>query len=165
LRQVRALGRIVLSIDLPERLKNTPYDIELEDGDSIYIPSKPSTVQVIGSVYNPGAFVFDPKKDWSDYIKLAGGYTEGADKSNVFILKVDGSAVKLKQGLLGINLERIKWNKEAKRWEIGGNALEPGDTIVVPEKLTRIAWLRNIKDITQILYQIAVTAGVLIAVY
>jgi polysaccharide export outer membrane protein len=35
----------------------------------------------------------------------------------------------------------------------------------VPEKLTRIAWMREIKDITQILYQIAVTAGVLIVAF
>jgi hypothetical protein len=43
--------------------------------------------------------------------------------------------------------------------------MDPGDTIVVPEKLERIAWLREIKDITQILYQIAVTAGVLIVAF
>jgi len=32
----------------------------------------------------------------------------------------------------------------------------------VPEKLERIAWLREVKDITQILMQMAVTAGVVI---
>jgi hypothetical protein len=41
--------------------------------------------------------------------------------------------------------------------------LDPGDTIVVPEKLERIAWLKEIKDITQILANVALTAGVLIA--
>jgi len=43
--------------------------------------------------------------------------------------------------------------------------LDPGDTIVVPEKIERIAWLREIKDLTQILYQVAVTAGVLIVAF
>ncbi|MEF9438000.1 MAG: hypothetical protein L0922_04380 [Candidatus Mariimomonas ferrooxydans] len=43
--------------------------------------------------------------------------------------------------------------------------IEPGDTIVVSEKLTRIAWLREIKDITQILYQIAVTAAVTLRLF
>jgi protein involved in polysaccharide export with SLBB domain len=160
LRQVKALGRIVVRLDEPERLVNTPYDIELEEGDSIYIPSKSSTIQVIGSVYNQTAFIYSPEKDLSDYIDLAGGYTENADKGNVFILKVDGSAVKPGKGFFG-----IRWNKESKRWELGGSQLEPGDTIVVPEKLTRIAWMREIKDITQILYQIAVTAGVLIVAF
>ncbi len=160
LRQVKARGRISMKFDEPERLKDTPYDIELEEGDSIHIPSNPYTVQVIGSVYNQTAFVYSPEKDFSDYIDLAGGYTENADKDNVFILKSDGSAIKPGKGFLG-----IRWNKDSKRWELGGSELEPGDTIVVPEKLTRIAWLRNIKDITQILYQIAVTAGVLIVAF
>jgi protein involved in polysaccharide export with SLBB domain len=160
LRQVKALGRIVVRLDEPERLINTPYDIELEEGDSIYIPSKSSTIQVNGSVYNQTAFIYSPEKDLSDYIDLAGGYTENADKGNVFILKVDGSAVKPGKGFFG-----IRWNKESKRWELGGSQLEPGDTKVVPEKLTRIAWMKEIKDITQILYQIAVTAGVLIVAF
>ncbi len=151
LRQVKALGRMVVRIDLPERIKGTPWDITLEDGDSLHIPELPATVQVIGSVYNQSAFLFDPEKDLSDYIDLAGGYTEGADKSNVFILKVDGRAVRTSKGIFGIS-----WNKFQ---------IEPGDTIVVPEKLVRIAWMRNIKDITQILYQIAVTAGVLIVAF
>ena len=43
--------------------------------------------------------------------------------------------------------------------------MEPGDTVVVPQKLDRIAWLREVKDFTQILYQIAVTAGVLIVAF
>jgi hypothetical protein len=36
---------------------------------------------------------------------------------------------------------------------------------VVPEKLEKVAWMRNIKDITQILFQIATTAGVLIVAF
>jgi hypothetical protein len=40
--------------------------------------------------------------------------------------------------------------------------LDPGDTIVVPEKLERIAWLKEIRDIAQILGNIALTAGVVL---
>ena len=47
----------------------------------------------------------------------------------------------------------------------GKPLLEPGDSIVVPEKLDRIAWLREIKDITQILFQVAVSAGVVVALF
>jgi protein involved in polysaccharide export with SLBB domain len=160
LRQPRAIGRIVVKLDEPERLKDTLYDIELEEGDFIHIPQKPNTVQVLGSVYNQGAFVYDPNKDYSDYIELAGGFTENADEKNIYILKVDGSAVKPGKGLLG-----LRWNQVSKRWEIGGSELEPGDTIIVPEKLYKIAWMREIKDIIQILYQIAVAAGVAIAAF
>jgi protein involved in polysaccharide export with SLBB domain len=157
LRQLRALGRMVVKIDEPEKLKGTPFDIELENGDYIYIPQKPATIQVIGSVFNQGAFIYDKNKTLSDYIEFAGGYTQNADKKNVFVLKVDGSAVRPNKGLFG-----LKWSKSLYRWEYNLE-LEPGDTIVVPEKLVRIAWLREIKDITEMIFHMAVTAGVLIA--
>jgi protein involved in polysaccharide export with SLBB domain len=161
LKTIKAQGRMVIRLDIPERFKGTTYDIELEDGDSLHIPQNPGTLQVLGSVYNQTAFVYDKYKSLSDYINLAGGYTRGADRSNAYILKVDGSAVKPDKGVLG-----IVWHKATSRWVLEESGeLEPGDTIVVPERLERIAWMRNIKDITQILYQVAVTAGVLITVF
>ncbi len=162
LRNIKAKGRITIRLAPPDQLKGTPYDIELEDGDSIYVPTDPGTVQVIGSVYNQAAFVYQPEKNYKYYIGLAGGYTKNADIDNVYILKADGSAVRLNSKQKG-----LVWNKDRFRWEFGGAELkvESGDTIVVPEKLERIAWMRNVKDITQILYQIAVTAGVLIAAF
>jgi hypothetical protein len=78
----------------------------------------------------------------------------------VYILKADGTAVKPGSSVLGIS-----WNKSSHRWEFGSNDLEPGDTIIIPEQLERIVWLKQIKDLSQILYQIAVTAGVVIRVF
>jgi hypothetical protein len=160
LKGVKAKGRMALKIDQLELLKKTPYDIELEEGDSLFIPANPQSVQVIGSVYNQTAFVYDKDKGYSRYIGLAGGYTENADKKRVYILKAYGTAVRPQGGFLGIS-----WSKGTNRWEFGGQELDPGDTIVVPEKIERIAWMREIKDITQILYQIAVAAGVLIVAF
>ncbi len=160
LKEIKAKGRVAIILNQLELLKKTPYDIELEEGDSIFIPSNPQSVQVIGSVYNQTAFVYDKDKGYPRYIDLAGGYTENADKKRVYILKADGTAVRPGGGFLGIS-----WSKGSQRWEFGSQDIEPGDTIVVPEKLERIAWMREIKDLTQILYQIAVTAGVLIVMF
>ena len=160
LRTVRAKGRVAIQLELPDKLRGTLYDIELEDSDSIYIPTDPQTVQVIGSVYNQTAFIYENGRNAKYYISLAGGYTENADGGNVYILKANGSAMKVSRGFLGLS-----WNSEYSRWDVGAGQVESGDTIVVPEKLERIAWMRNIKDITQILYQIAVTSGVLIATF
>jgi protein involved in polysaccharide export with SLBB domain len=110
-------------------------------------------------VYIQTAFVFDPAKALPDYIELAGGYTESADKDRVFVLKVNGSAVKARESGLFL------FSKAAYTTRNGNPLLEPGDSIVVPEKLERIAWLRETKDITQILFQIAVAAGVVIAIF
>jgi polysaccharide biosynthesis/export protein len=43
--------------------------------------------------------------------------------------------------------------------------VEAGDSIVVPEKLEYVRLMKDIKDITQILYQIAVSAGVLLVAF
>lgn len=54
----------------------------------------------------------------------------------------------------------FSWNSSTEKLEI-----EPGDVIVVPEKVERIAWLREIRDITQILMNTAVAAGVVIKLF
>ena len=151
LRAVRAKGRLALDLSLLSDLgqfAGSENDLVLEDGDAIYIPETPAQVQVIGSVYNQNAFLHEAEVDVTSYLSLAGGMTKEADKKELYVLKVDGTAIS---------------KRESKGFMDTG--LDPGDTIVVPEKLDKAAWLRNVKDITQILYQIAVTAGVLIVAF
>lgn len=155
LRNIKAKGRLVIHLRPLEEFKGTPDDIELEDGDKLYIPSNPQTIQVVGAVYNPTAFIYTPGTDISYYIEKAGGYTRTADKKKLYVLKVDGTGIR-----------PGSWPSRTFWWEPRHRTmLDPGDTIVVPERLEKIAWIRNIKDITTILYQLAVTAGVVIAAY
>lgn len=150
LRNVKALGRVAIKLDVPEKLKNSFYDIELEDGDEIIIPTNPNTIFVVGSVYNQTVFVYKSDENVDYYLNLAGGLTDNANGKAIYVLKADGNAERTKNGFFGFG---------------SVTKLMPGDTIVVPEKLERIVWMKNIKDITQILYQIAVTAGVLIVAF
>jgi len=159
LKTVRATGRMVLEISTPETLAKSIYDIELENGDSLFVPENPQSLQTLGAVFNQTAFVFDKAKGLQDYIELAGGYTESADKSRLYILKVNGSAVRPESSRFFLS------SRTTYRTADGSPLLEPGDSIVVPEKLERIAWLRETKDITQILFQVAVAAGVVIALF
>jgi len=85
------------------------------------------------------------KSDVSSYIKLAGGVTREADEKSIFILKVDGTAI----------------SKRQEGWGFMRAKLDPGDTIVVPHEYEKIAWMREIRDLTTILYQIAITTGVI----
>lgn len=163
LKQLKATGRMSIKLANPRLLKNTEYDIEFEEGDSLMVPMRNSVVSVIGSVMSRGSFVYSTDIDYKDYIGMAGGYSSYADEDNIYALKVDGTAKKLTSGLLSWNSSQTRWEMSSFGEEI--KEIEPGDTIVVPEKLERIAWLREIKDITQILYQIAVTAGVLIVAF
>lgn len=148
LKAVKAKGRVVVSLLPPDRLRETTDDITLEDGDSIHIPEDPMMIYTVGSVYNQTSFIYDKDKDVSDYIDLSGGYTDYADKKKVYIIKADGSAVR--PGAVNSR---------------NNGDLESGDTIIIPEKIEKVAWLKETKDITQILYQIAVAAGVIIVAF
>ncbi len=144
-------------------LKGSEYDIELEDGDTLHIPMRNNVVNVIGVVMSPGSHIYSEKLGYKQYISLAGGFSHFADEDNVFVIKADGSARKLSRGF-------FNWDSTRSRWEVSAfgekfGEIEPGDTIVVPEKLEHIAWLREIKDRTQILMQIAVTAGVAVNLF
>ncbi len=160
LSELKATGRMTIRLAHLRLLKGSEYDIELADGDQLHIPARTSAVNVMGSVMSLGSHIYQEKYSYRDYIAMSGGYTRYADTGNVYALKVDGSARRLSRGVL-------EWNDPSSRWEIAGFSedipdIEPGDTIIVPEKLERIAWLREVKDITQILMQMAVTAGVVI---
>lgn len=159
LRELKATGRMVIRLSHPRVLKDSPYDIELMDGDRLYIPSMDRVVTVIGAVYSPGSFVWREGLDYKDYIELAGGFTRYADKANVYLLRADGTAQKIKGGV-------VFWNEAKGRWELSAfsedEKIYPGDTIVVPERLERVPWLRMVKDITEILFRIAVTTGAVV---
>jgi len=158
LKELKATGRMTIRADLMQ-LQGSEYDIELEDGDSLFIPEVNKVVTVVGSVMTNGSFVYESRNGYEDYIAMTGGYSQYADKKNVYVLKVDGSARKVDSGFL-------YWNDMKSRWQHGNvGGVEPGDQIVVPEQTERIAWLREFRDITAILMQLAVTAGVVIKVF
>jgi polysaccharide biosynthesis/export protein len=150
LRTIEPLGRVVIHIDDPERLRGTPDDLELQEGDSLLVPQIQQTVNVLGSVMNPTAVVYDPYLTVKDYIAKVGGPTNHADLKHIYVIKADGSALGGKGVLL-----------------FGGGVasarLNPGDTIVVPEDLEQIPWLKTVKDIAGILGNFALMAGVAVA--
>jgi len=153
LKSTKTQGRMVLEISSPENMRNTLNDIELENGDVLTVPQNPRSVNAVGAVFNQATFVFDGRKELENYVTMAGGYTESADKDRIYVLKVNGSAVRPDSG---------RFFLFSGSGAASGD-LEPGDTIVVPEKISRIAWLRNAKDIFQILFQATMAAGVVIA--
>ena len=164
LRKVEPIGRVVVRADDPERLRGTPWDIELEDGDAVFVPQIPQTVNVVGAVYNPTAVSYGPGTSVKDYINMAGGLTRIAAEKEIYVIKVNGSAVSRRAfNWLGLGKTADYGGYEYHFGGLKSLTLDPGDTVVVPEKLERIAWLKEIKDITQILANVALVAGVLIA--
>ena len=158
LKKARAKGRVVIRLTSADRLKGSAADILLEDGDRLEIPEKTNVVNVVGRVYNPTGVVYDPAHDTVDnYLKMVGGPTESADRDHIFLLKANGSVV-TRENADGGFFSRGRQGLLSTR-------VDPGDSIVVPEKLLETRLMKDVKDITQILYQIAVTAGIVILAF
>ncbi len=166
LKELHAKGRIALKLAPLKEFKGSPYDIALENGDSLTIPDRPGQVQVIGSVYNQNAFVYLPDASVRTYIKDAGGATRDADEGSMYILRTDGTAVSRRNS--GGGIFNMHYDRESHRWTDGGfmsKRLDPGDIIVVPVETQKTPWLRNVKDITKILFQAALSTGVVLALH
>ncbi len=152
LRAVKAKGRVAIKIADMESFRGSEWDFVLEDGDTLTIPPKPSFVSVVGSVYSPSSYIYQLDQTLGDYLEQAGGPTKTADKSYIYLLKANGEVLARKQS--GTFFSRFN-----------NQRLMPGDTIVVPENLERIPYLRLIKDISDITFKIATTVGVAIALW
>jgi protein involved in polysaccharide export with SLBB domain len=140
-RAAKATGRIVLGMKPNDATLKSLPDMPLEDGDRLYIPSLPGTVNVFGAVFNQNAYIYNSKARAGDYLDQAGGPTRDADKSSVYLVRADGSVISTQQ----------------KSWfgTINGENIMPGDTVVVPEDFNKIVWTKDLKDWTQIFYQFA----------
>jgi protein involved in polysaccharide export with SLBB domain len=148
LRTVKPTGRVVL--DLAESSRSVPR-LTVEDGDRLYIPARPNTVGVFGSVFNGGSYLLKNGSSIDDVLKLAGGPTRGADVSSIFVLRANGSVVSARQSSSGW------WGSNA----IATLAALPGDTVFVPEELNKSTFLQEAKEWTQILYQFGIGAAAL----
>lgn len=129
LREAQPSGRIVLelqgNLESTEDLPRVP----LENGDTIYVPPVPATIEVVGAVFRQGSFLHADGGVRS-FVDKAGPLPT-ADERNVYVVRPDGSFSFANRQL----------------------QLHPGDTIIVPEKVDRQTTVRRLKDWTQVLYQ------------
>ena len=146
-RTIRATGRVVLDISQNASGIDSLPDLQLEDGDRFVVPSKPSTVNVVGAVYDQNSFLFRNTQAVRSYLRLAGGPTKSADGADSFIIRADGSVVSRhsQNGVFGNTFASMRLNA--------------GDTVVVPEKVPRPSGLRNFINYTQIFSSLALGAA------
>lgn len=150
LRSIKAQGRINITLAPLLTFKHSAFDFELRDGDALTIPKQPNFISVIGSVYSANSFLYQTKYNLEDYLALAGGPTKTADDENIYVMKANGEVIASSQSSMFSNF--------------GNTQMMPGDTIVVPEDLERIPSLKLIKDISDIIFKIATTAGIAFAI-
>jgi polysaccharide export outer membrane protein len=89
-------------------------NIELHDGDTIYVP-RAESAYVFGQVKSPGAYAIQKDTTVLQALSLAGGLTENGARNRIKIVRL-------------VNGEK----KEIKVKDT--DLVKPGDTIIVPEK-------------------------------
>ena len=139
MRKISMNGRIVLDIDPNGQGIQSFPDLPLENGDRLFIPSRPSTVNVIGTVYDQASFLYQEDYRTGDYLKKAGGPSRSADRSHMFVIRADGSVISHHSSspLFAKSFEAVP--------------MYPGDTLVVPTYINHSTFVRSLLDWSQIL--------------
>ncbi|WP_246624642.1 polysaccharide biosynthesis/export family protein [Oceanobacter mangrovi] len=137
-KQVKPRGQVLLSDGYD------PSKVILVQGDKVVIPAKRNLVMIHGEVLFPTAITYDSGKTIDDYIEQSGGATRSLGDMNTLVMKANGSFVSANKRL----------NKKGM--------VNPGDEIFVLAK-PELKALQLTKDISQVIYQIAVSAAVALA--
>ena len=115
-----------VGIDLEAALKNpgSDADIVLREGDQLILPELVNTVKINGAVMFPNTVAYNKKMNVKDYISQAGGYANGARKTKVFIIYMNGQVAKVNgagRGMVQPGCEiivPIKDKTKAEKWNI-----------------------------------------------
>jgi protein involved in polysaccharide export with SLBB domain len=148
LRAMKATGRVVMNLKPTANSIDEYPKIAVEDNDRIVIPHLPSTVSVVGNVYNSGSFVYDQHLRVGDYLRMAGRGKPHADMRHAFVLRADGTVVP-SRSVNGL-FEGDKFSSLR---------LYPGDKVVVPTKIPTGNFIRGLRDWSQISSQLAITGA------
>lgn len=123
-------------------------DLLLENGDIINVPTRNNLVLVSGEVLFANSIIYDHGYALGDYVRKAGGYSQNADTSRIVVAHLDGT---FSESETGGGLFRASATQD----------IRPGDQILVLPKVDTKS-LQITKDLTQILFQIAVSAKVVL---
>jgi protein involved in polysaccharide export with SLBB domain len=145
LRAAKAVGRLVINLDAVLRSKpGSRDDVILRDGDDLVVPKQRQEVMVLGEVQDATSHLYRVNFSRDDYISQSGGVTHQADKSQIYVVRANGSVDAGKRG----------WFKAGD-----GVQIRPGDAIVVPLDTQKLPPLTVWTAMTTILYNIAIATA------
>ncbi|MGB3928899.1 MAG: SLBB domain-containing protein, partial [Sphingobium sp.] len=124
-------GRLVF--DLPVSAAQLPGDLIVENNDSVYVPTRPVTVGVFGAVPTPASFAYDSGRTIGDFVKSAGGVQKLGDKSEIFVVRANGTVI------------------ANGRSTLKASAL-PGDLVFIPVNADRGEFWARLRDISSSLF-------------
>lgn len=148
LRDRRPNGRLVL--DVAADATALPDALALQNNDTLYVPPRPISVGVFGSVPGPGSFQYHAGDTVGDYIRQAGGVEKTGDKGQIFVVRANGTVLAPRRGLFHGGVRSLR--------------VLPGDLIFVPVNPARNGFWRKLGTLTSTLFTGAATAATVAAV-
>ncbi|MUH71354.1 SLBB domain-containing protein [Psychrosphaera haliotis] len=135
---VEGVGRLI--IDLDRILSDENYDVQVEDGDQLLVPTLRGEVSVVGEVQVATSHIYNEGWLLEDYLKSSGGLRAQADSDRVYVIRANGL----------VDIPDSSW--------LGGEdtLIAPGDTIVVPIDASYTDRLTLWEKSTSIFYQLTV---------
>ncbi len=118
--QLRSIQTSKIGIELDKVLDNpgSKYDLALEEGDSLFVPTLLQTVTITGGVFYPTSVRYEQDKGYEEYITASGGFTDLAKKNRSYVIYANGEVDQVKKFLFFKNYPQVR----------------PGATLVVPER-------------------------------
>ncbi len=119
----KKLNEYRIGIDLKRIMahKHSKYDLILNDGDVLLIPSEKQTIEIKGEILAPSLVRFEKGLSLREYVNRAGGFSDRAKKRSVYVMYANGDIKSTKNSLFFKNYPE----------------LEPGAIIIVPSKPER----------------------------
>lgn len=148
--QGEMLGRISLTIPSTlEELVSSEENVNLIEGDSIYIPERSEYVNVVGNIDSAIALPWRSGKRVKEYLFDLGGLR--ARDYSISIIKYDGKVVKEDNLFFG-------WST------IESQTLQPGDVIIAVKKITvpvGTQLIEGLADVTDSVYKVVYSLNAL----
>jgi protein involved in polysaccharide export with SLBB domain len=132
-----AVGRIGIALPDVLRNKNSRDNIQLQNGDSIFIPRYNAVVNVKGAVNSPVAVTYIPGASLDYYVRAAGGITRKGDLRYAYVTQPNGKVEATGGKFI------FRSNPKPR----------PGSTVFVPEKDAserRVDYLATLGTIAQL---------------
>ena len=147
LRSEEPIGRQVVNFDYLTMKSDISSNIYAQDGDEIFVPRRPESLYIVGEVLNSTTLRYDPSNSVQDYIRMAGGLNDQADKDRMFIIYPNGSAEIINNSLFRRN-----------------SSIVPGSTIVVSRDSRAFDVYSVLEIVTPIFADLATSAAAIAAI-
>lgn len=147
LRDEEPLGRMVVNLDLLGMKTDPILNFTVKKDDKLFVPKRPSSVSIVGEVLNSATVGFNPDLTVDEYISLAGGLSDSADKDKIFVIFPDGKSQLVKKRLFSSSKNIL-----------------PGSTIVISRDSRPFDVINLTQIVTPILADLATSAAAIAAI-